>query len=217
MVKIVSLDFAGVIVSKKYIDYFWFEAIPKMYAKVRNIPLEEAKNFILGSYKRLSPNRVEWYLPRYWVKVFNLEEYLDIMLEESAKYIEVYDDVKDVLPRISSRCSIVVSTNTTREFIDLFIRRNSWIKHYIYKIYSCTSDFRLPRKTLEFYMMVINDLKVKPEDVLHVGDDIIYDYEVPSRLGIKVLLMDRSRRLSMKYHTVKNLYDVLEYIEKLLL
>ena len=43
----------------------------------------------------------------------------------------------------------------------------------------------LTRKTEKFYYLVLKALGCSPENVIHIGDNITYDVEIPRKIGIK--------------------------------
>jgi len=215
MVKVISLDFAGVVVSKRFIDYFWLEAIPKALSEKKGWPIDRAKEFVLREYDSISMDGIEWYLPSYWLERFDIPELLDALLEESTKYIEVYSDVYDVLPALASKFKVIISTNTTMEFINIFMEKHPWFKQYIHKVYSCTSHYSLPRKTREFYTRIVEDLKVSPKDILHVGDDVEYDYRIPKSIGINAILVVRGEVQGQFENSISSLKEILGLLGKL--
>ena len=52
-------------------------------------------------------------------------------------------------------------------------------------------------------------LGVRPEQVLHVGDDLFYDVSEPLAAGINAILMDRDG----ENNVLHNLYDLLAILK----
>jgi len=82
LVKVVSLDFAGTLVSQDMMDYFWLEVVPLLYSKRHGIWLSEAKDEVYGAYEQVGKTDVRWYSPRYWFERFGLADQLGLTVEE---------------------------------------------------------------------------------------------------------------------------------------
>ena len=89
------------------------------------------------------------------------------------------------------------------------------LDRYFGQIFSATSDFREVKKTPRFYQRVCEILKVRPEELVHVGDHYEFDYLVPRALRDPGLLsgsvrpaggrlcplgFERSRRKTLSDH-----------------
>ncbi|MEM0083743.1 MAG: hypothetical protein QW102_04395, partial [Candidatus Nezhaarchaeales archaeon] len=68
-IKVISLDVTGTLVSEKFVDSFWLELIPKLFAERHDISIDEAKRVVYLSYDRIGRNDIRWYIPSYWFKL----------------------------------------------------------------------------------------------------------------------------------------------------
>ncbi|HIP56897.1 MAG TPA: HAD family hydrolase [Ignisphaera aggregans] len=207
MLRVLSLDFAGVIAPKDFIDYFWFVALPRRIAKLEKIPLYEAMKFVERAYETVSRNTLEWYLPQYWALRFGVEDLLEDAIHESLSIAEVYGDALELIPMLATRYTLVIATNTPRSMVLKFLDKYPTIGKCIKRVYSCIDDLRVPRKDREFYIYMLRDLGIKPTELLHVGDDPLYDGAIPRELGIKAIVIDRRSRCG-KY--LRDLYQLVE-------
>ena len=91
----------------------------------------------------------------------------------------------------SSGFPLVLTSNATREFIDIELEATG-LRTYFDRIFSATSDFGEVKKTTDFYRRICQSLGAIPEEVVHVGDHHNYDYLVPQALGIHAYYLDRS-------------------------
>jgi FMN phosphatase YigB (HAD superfamily) len=82
-------------------------------------------------------------------------------------------------------------TNARREFVDLELEKTK-IGHYFERVFSSTSDFGLIKKSVSVYRKVCSICDVSPDEVIHVGDDECFDFEVPCKLGITAFYLDRT-------------------------
>jgi len=204
---VLSLDFAGVIAPKDFIDYFWFVALPRRIAKLEKIPLYEAMKFVEHAYETVSRNTLEWYLPQYWALRFGVEDSLEDAIRESLSVAEVYGDALELIPTLATRYVLVIATNTPRNMVLRFLSKYPTIRSCIKRIYSCIDDLKVPKKNKEFYAYILKDLRIKPMELLHVGDDPLYDGVIPQELGIKTVVINRHCKCG-KY--LKDLYQVIE-------
>ena len=213
--KILSLDYADTIIPKSIIDYFWLDIIPEIYATKHRIDIDKAREIVLKSYDEIGPDRIEWYLVDYWLKKFEIVEYRDLLFKKVLNRLVLFDDVIPVLKILKSKgYTIVISSNTTIEFIELSFIKYSELKMLIDKVYSSISNFGIIKKSREFYLKILQDLCVSPENIIHIGDNYEQDYLVPSQLGIKCFLIDRFRKLkNFGVRTIRSLSELLSYLK----
>lgn len=212
-IRAVSFDLAGTLVDRGFVDYFWLEALPRAYAERLGVDVEEAKREVLAMYDEVGPNDLRWYLPSYWARRLGVD--LRPLLEDAKRRVEVYSDVHEALSRIA-RLGVQVAalTNMTRELVEVCmeaLRPPAPIT-----VVSCVSDYAMTRKTSKFYELSCRVLRVEPSELLHVGDDPIYDVEEPASIGVRALLIDRSGGLRSKaaLPTISSLVEVALLVEE---
>jgi putative hydrolase of the HAD superfamily len=189
LVKVVSLDFAGTLVSQDMMDYFWREVVPLLYSKRHGIWLSEAKDEVYGAYEQVGKTDVRWYSPRYWFERFGLADQLGLAVEEAGKRMKVYPDVA-ALRELEDRYRFVICSNASDEFLALVTPRLG-IK--VEAVYSAVSTFGLTAKRKDFYDKVAGSLNVQPTEIAHVGDDVKADFDSPREAGWFAVLLDRQR------------------------
>jgi len=190
--RVLSLDLDGTIVSRDYVDYFWLELVPRLYAERWGVPLEEARREVARQYDEVGPGDLRWYKPRYWFERFGLDAgALPRALEEAGRLVRAYDDALELMRRVRGRVEVVICTSASREFVDLVFRRVPELEELVSRVFSSVSDFGLPGKPPQFYRRVLEELGVEPGEVVHAGDDEEADYRVPLSLGIRAYLVDR--------------------------
>ncbi|MEM4577090.1 MAG: HAD family hydrolase [Candidatus Nezhaarchaeales archaeon] len=208
-VKVISLDVAGTLVSDSFIDYFWLELIPQLFAERHGVTLEESKRFVYSSYDKIGRNDLRWYLPSFWFKSFDLNLSVSEALNSIRDKVEVYSDVRKALVKLSSKRDLVISSNLSKDFIDVALEAIGF--RNFKAIFSCVTDLGLIGKTPEFYTFILKRLGVPPRAVLHVGDDPIKDYENPIRVGMKAILIKRSGNATYPY--VRDLMELLNILD----
>jgi len=191
MAKIISFDMDGTLVDPEYTDWVWLHGIPTLYAEKGGLSFEEAKHFVVEEYLKVGEGAIEWYDIKYWFKFFKLEQNWKDLMERYVDKIDIYPDINPLLDRLRGRFPLVLTSNAGREFIDVEMEATG-LRKYFNQIFSATSDFRMVKKTIDFYRRIYETLRVEPREIVHVGDHYEFDYLVPRSLGIHAFYLDRS-------------------------
>jgi|YelNatPaOPRAMG01_1025707.scaffolds.fasta_scaffold80466_3 HAD superfamily hydrolase (TIGR01549 family) len=205
MVEIVSFDLDGTLIKRRFADYFWLELIPKHYSRKYGLTIDEAREIVIRKYEEVGVDDIRWYTPEYWINLFKLNFNVKEELNNIKHLAEPYPDAIEVLKNLYGKYILIVATNAHKEFVDVEVRviGEKYFKH----LFSCVSNYNLPRKTGEFYTNIAREMNVNPKDIVHVGDDEKYDFIVPRRVGVKAYYLDRSCRGSSKY-IIKSLVEL---------
>ena len=107
---------------------------------------------------------------------------------------------------MKSRKRLIIISNARREFVDLEIKQTE-IGNYFEKIFSATSDFNSTKNVPKVYSNICKICKVSPSEMVHIGDDYKFDFEVPSKLGINSLFLDR-KAIEKRKFVVKSLDEI---------
>jgi putative hydrolase of the HAD superfamily len=190
MVKVVSFDLDGTLVDYSFIEAVWFEGVPRLYAEKWGVSLEEAVEIVTREYNEIGEERLEWYNIKYWLNRFGLGGDWRGLLQRYSGLIRAYPDALEALEGLSGRYRLVLNSNSPREFLELEIDR-SGLRRFFHKVFSSTSDFHQVRKTIEYYMKTCELLGISPREMLHVGDNLKFDFQVPRKIGILAVYLDR--------------------------
>ncbi|MGC9208921.1 MAG: HAD family hydrolase [Nitrososphaeria archaeon] len=181
---VVSLDLCGTLSDCGVYDRMWYEVIPRMYAESKGIGLEEAMREVISSYRSVGPSSLSWYLPSYWIRRFGLS--YDEFLRRCG---EIKVRVPEQVRKLRELYRVILSTNVSKEVLSFSLE-----DIFFDEVYSSV-DMGYPRKDERFWMDVIRSEGVQPSDVIHLGDDFVYDYMIPSSLGIRASLARHDRVL----------------------
>ena len=208
-IKIISFDLDGTLVKKDFADYFWLELIPELYSIKNKIELKKAKEYVFNEYDKIGKEDIRWYLPNYWLNYFNLEVDSRELLKKISNRIEYYQDALNFLEIASKKYTLIISSNAAKEFIEIELEMLN--KKYFKHVFSCVSDFNIPRKNIEFYKLICEKLNVKPFEMIHIGDDEEVDYQIPIQIGINAFYLDRKNEKNGKYiiHSLNDLLHLL--------
>lgn len=208
-VRVVSFDLDGTVTDISFVDSVWLEGMPRLYARWNGLSFEDAKSILMSEYGKVGRERLEWYDLSYWIAKLGLDVSPREVLSSYQDKIGIYPDVIEVLEEFRNRgLRLIVVTNARREFADLELEKTN-IGHYFERVFSSTSDFGLIKKTASLYQKVCSICGVSPEEMIHVGDDRCFDFEVPNKLGIRSFYLDRTCEHSGDHvvHSLRELRD----------
>jgi HAD superfamily hydrolase (TIGR01549 family) len=197
MKRIISFDLDGTLVRGRYGDLVWNEGIPCEYAKKYALPFEEARSLIRRQYEAVGDGEVVWYNIGVWLDKFGLAVSPKELLDRYESRIELMPHALEVLGRLKERYSLVVASNAARIFVEKETGV-AGITGYFDHIVSATTDYGVLKKENAFFHRLMDRLGASPEEMVHVGDHRIFDYEVPSRLGIEAYHLEEGAAPGMK-------------------
>ena len=210
--KVVSFDLDGTLFDNTFVDSVWLEEIPRLYSVKNGISVDDAKKIVKREYDLVGKEKLEWYDIDYWTRKFGLKVKAEKLLRSFEHKIRTYPEVPVVLEQLKQKgFRLVVVTNAHREFVGLELEKAK-MRDYFDRVFSSTSDFGVVKKTVKLYRKVCSILGVSPEEVIHVGDDQKFDFDVPRRLGILAFHLDRTGRNEgeLAIHTLEELNRKLE-------
>lgn len=198
MARIVSFDLDGTLIDWTFANSLWFEGISKCYAERWKLSQEEALREIMRRYDGVGIERLEWYDINYWWKEFDFGGSWRKLLEQCKSNVRVYPEVHEVLEELHRRFKIMVITNGARELAEVEIEQ-AGLNDYIEWMFSATSDFGLVKKTGAFYSDILKTIGALPPEVVHVGDNWVFDYLAPREAGIRAFFLDRDGKQSGEF------------------
>ena len=92
--------------------------------------------------------------------------------------------------------------------------REAKLEKFFCKIYSVGSNFNSLLKDKELYESILDELRIKPQQLVHIGSNFDLDYKVPSALGVNCFLISRSGRRKEPF-TVIDLYEFEQQLKEL--
>ena len=214
-VKVISFDLDGTLFDNRFVDSVWLEEIPRLYSVKMKGSVDDARRIVRREYDMVGKERLEWYDIRYWIRRFGLNVEAEELLRNFEHRIKPYPEVPKVLEQLRKRgFRLVVVTNAGREFVELELEKAD-MKNRFDRVFSSTSDFGVVKKTDKLYQRVCSILGVSPQEMIHVGDDRKFDFDVPRRLGILAFYLDRTGKQEGEFviHSLQELNRKLERAE----
>lgn len=195
-ISIISFDLDGTLIDDTFVNAIWYEEIPKLYSREKTMPFKKAVTLIKKEYEKIGKERLEWYDLNYWINQFNLKISSIELLTKYSEKIQCYPEAIPVLEKLgNTKLKLIVITNAFKDFAKIELEETGLIK-YFDQVFSATSDFKRVKKTVQLYQTICDLLKVTPQEIIHVGDDFIFDFLVPTKAGINAYYLDRSYKKS---------------------
>ncbi len=212
-IKVISFDLDGTLFDNMFVDSVWLEEIPRLYSVEKGVSFDEARKTVKREYDLVGKERLEWYDIHYWIRKFGLNVEAKELLRNFEHRIRAYPEVSNVLEQLKQRgFRLVVVTNAIREFVELELEKTE-MKDCFERVFSSTSDFGVVKKTVKLYQRVCDILEVSPQEIIHVGDDQNFDFDVPRRLGILAFHLDRTGEHEGEF-VIQSLEELTRKLEK---
>ncbi len=215
MIKAISFDLDGTLADEKFDDFIWWQEIPKLYAEKHKLSFENAQDKILASFYRgewiekIPWN--QWTDIEYWMNKHQLGDWKPL-LENAKKHVGVFDDVTETLKTLHKKHKLVIISNANQKFLNAKLDVLG-LRKYFDTAYSCPSHFGI-RKSKPVFQKILEELKLKPHELAHVGDDHDGDYLTPHELEINAFHLMRGRKRTGK-HEITSLSELPDKIKEL--
>ena len=193
--KIISFDVDGTLVDLEYNDLIWFKEIPELVAKKKKIIFKKSLKYVHEEYDKLGEHNLNWYDINYWISYFGLEISPNKIFEKYEPQVQIYPEVIPLLEELKKNFILIVITAMPREFL---IPKMKKLEKYFKFSFSALSDFK-ELKNSEIYSKISKALKVRPEQILHIGDHWEFDYLAAQKAGMNVIYLDRSNTKKGKF------------------
>ena len=151
--KVISFDLDGTLVTEEFSQIVWHRAVPELYAEKYGYDFDEAQGIVFEEYGKVGDKSLEWYDIKYWLRYFRLSEDWRNLLNRYTHLIRTYPEVKEVLSELSQSFRLIITSNASREFLNMEIEEANLFPHFEH-IFSATSDFREVKKTESFYLKI---------------------------------------------------------------
>ena len=215
-IKVVSFDLDGTLVSRELEQEFWWQEIPRLYALQHRVSSAKATEVWEKEVRKVSERRAEWFEAGFWFKRLGLKEDHNRILRDLRHLIRVYPEAKGVLRKLrKAGFKLVVFSNASRDFLNLKLEVCG-LEKYFDAVYSVTSDLK-KTKSPNAFKILAEKMRVKPGQIIHVGDFYYEDIVTATKAGVNTVFLDRSRKRKKgikKGKTVSNLRQFGEIVLK---
>jgi len=211
-IKFISFDLDGTLTTTDFDTCIWKEEIIKLYAEKHKLSFDKAYKRVWEEYDKVPAWTLDWLDIKFWFNHFDFKKDWREVFENCKGKIELYPEVEEVLKELKKKYKLVLITNSTREFMDIKFR-TTHIDKYFDHSFSATSDFVRGKRGANIFKRIGKILKAKPNEILHVGDDLVFDYKNPTSMGMNALLLDRKNRTDVENRRINNLKDINKFID----
>jgi len=206
MIKVVSFDLDDTLSDSNFDMLIWNIEIPKAYAKEKGVSFDKAKKIVMGEYEKLwGTVKGDWRDVSFWMKHFKLRTTWGDLLKSVKHEIKHFPEVKNILRFLKQRgLLLIIITSAERKFLKAKLEAEA-IENFFDLTFSAPSDFNKDRKDKEVYEKVLKKLKLKPSEMIHIGDHKERDFEIPNSLGIRSILIDRKEIKAKTIHSLEEI------------
>jgi len=213
MIRYVSLDLDGTLIKQGFDTIIWDTVIPRLYAKKKNISLEEAEKIVYADYYKALyvEKQPQWTNLDYWCQRLGLPDKEELFKDVQEKDVVLYEDVEESIQALAQEYKLIIITSGDHEFNTFKLKR---IRHYFTKVFS-SQDFNQPFKNKKTYEGVLQELGIPATALVHAGDDYHRDYLIPRSIGINAYHLARGKAFVKGEHTIHSLRELKERIKEL--
>jgi putative hydrolase of the HAD superfamily len=179
----VLLDMDGTLLDRHFDDHFWLEHVPRTYARVRGVPIDEAKHHLYALF-RSQERTLNWTDLDYWSHRLGLD--IPLLKEEIDHLIAVHPFVIDFLLylRHQGKAAWLV-TNAHSKTLKLKMRKTR-LGPYFTGIISA-HDVGLPKEDVRFWGELQRFITYDPKRTL-LGEDSETNLGTAREYGIRHLV-----------------------------
>ncbi len=108
----------------------------------------------------------------------------------------LFDDVRKTLSKLSKKYKLVLLTAGSKRSYTPLMRRKKILQYFSLVVGEDTINDAKPKANA--YQYVIKKLRLKPNQILMIGDDLENDYYAPKRNKMQAILLDRKNLVKNK-------------------
>ncbi|MBI5066154.1 HAD family hydrolase [Candidatus Woesearchaeota archaeon] len=213
LIKVISFDLGGALFNNQFDELLWRREIPKAYAEQYGLSREKAFEEVTSEYSRLWGKVTGWRNPEFWLKHFSLNKNFKNIIKGIKGEIFAYLDVEPILKKLSKEYHLVIISHAEENIMKTKIKLAGFDKYFT-RIFSTGSNFNKMTKDADIYREICEMLKIQPEEMVHVGNDLTIDYKIPTSIGINAFLIDRIGH-SKEHFVVRDLYRFEEKLKEM--
>jgi FMN phosphatase YigB (HAD superfamily) len=180
---LISFDLDGTLTDLAFVDGVWNEGLPRLLAEQQGIGFSEARDLCRDAYLSEGEASIRWYQLSYWLDRFELHHVdEDAVISDFTSRISLFDDVIPALSALKqSGYRLVLFSNAPRPFLDREVQHCS-LQDFFDEMISLPDDWGMVKAHEDAYRRLESSFG---SILVHAGDHISFDYEVPKRAGIR--------------------------------
>ncbi len=131
-------------------------------------------------------SRIQMFYDRYNVSRIAENDADDLLAEAFER--EAFPESKTVIDELMKNYLVCIGSNTDNDVLESVMQKNNITVHKIYT----SEDLKCYKPMLQFFMHILDDNGLSPQETLFVGDSITDDILGPKAIGIKTAWIDRN-------------------------
>ncbi|MCD9460461.1 GMP/IMP nucleotidase [Marinibactrum halimedae] len=205
----VLLDMDGTLLDLHYDNFFWLEYLPKRYAHIHNVSLEEARECLM-QHIRSHEGTLNWYCLEFWSEALRLN--VRSIKEEVKHKIRVRPYVEEFLQALNQadKKSVLI-TNAHPQSLELKLEVTH-IDRWLDVVIS-SHEFQQPKEAQAFWYALQDIEQFDPERTLFI-DDTLRVLDSAKCYGIQHLLCvhqpdSQSSRIIAEYPAIRHFDEIM--------
>jgi FMN phosphatase YigB (HAD superfamily) len=187
----ISFDLDGTLTHLAFVDGVWNEGLPALVAASRGIDLDEAVRQCMDAYRSEGDASIKWYQLSHWLDHFGLEHVdEEELISGFIPRIRAFEDGLRVVSSLKDLgYPLILFSNAPRRFLDKEVQ-HCGLEAFFDAIISLPDDWGTVKSKEEAFVRLGS---FAGGDVVHVGDHVRFDCEVPRRAGLQAYHLWRGR------------------------
>jgi len=187
----ISFDLDGTLTDLAFVDGVWTEGLPRLVAESRGIAEEEAHKLCMDAYHSEGESSILWYRLSHWLDHFGLDNvHEEDLIKDFIPRIRIFDDALRAITHFREKgYPLVLFSNAPRPFLDKEVHYGA-IEDYFDTIISLPDDWGMVKSQRQAFERLKKQLGT---EVVHVGDHVLFDCEVPRASGLKAFHIWRGK------------------------
>jgi FMN phosphatase YigB (HAD superfamily) len=187
----ISFDLDGTLTDLAFVDGVWNEGLPRLVGRSRGIALEEAMQLCMDAYRSEGEASIKWYQLSHWLDYFGLNHVdEEELIKGFIPRIKIFEDALRAVTHFKHKgYPLILFSNAPRPFLDKEVHYCS-LGGYFDTIVSLPDDWGMVKSQGEAFVRLKSYVN---SEVVHVGDHILFDCEIPREAGVKAFHIWRGK------------------------
>lgn len=126
-------------------------------------------------------------------------------------HLQLYPDTEPTLSGLKAKgLKLALVSNGFEQDLEYVLGKTGLKKWF--DVIVCIDSCNCAKPGKQIFLYTLNELGIKPNEAVFVGNSVVYDYEGAQGVGIKPLLLDREGKLPSKYDKIASLTELLALV-----